>query len=140
MPGPRAWYVDEDLIDVYKVLLESRSYFADVHGPLCLCGCPDRKTDDVDWAAEIGRRDWAVITHDTNILNREEEWKAFRAAGLGVFFFAERPGGPTLYKWDRVRLVLRRFDEFVEFFELEPRPFFAKFSKSQRPTRLADYD
>lgn len=132
MSGPRGWYIDEDILDVYRALSEARRKVGDVHGVPCRC-CPDPSSDDVDWLPFVGRNEWAVVTHDARILRVLAERQAVIDNRVGVFLLRWRGDIET---FERIRLAFRRWEDMVRIWDRETRPFAYAITRNQAPRRL----
>lgn len=131
MGEPEGWYVDEDLLDVYRVLRSARRKEGDVHGPICGCGvCPTKATRDLDWLPRLRDQGWAIITHDG--FKSVGERDAVKDLGLGVFRLKWRRSIPS---WDRVRLVFARWEDMESVWGSEARPFIYAITRHQGPRR-----
>ncbi|MCC5949461.1 MAG: hypothetical protein JJT89_13510 [Nitriliruptoraceae bacterium] len=129
MAEPDGWYVDEDLLDVYRVLKSARRNVDDVHGPTCLCDvCPERSKPDLVWFPMLAEQNWAILTHDG--YRRPGERQAVVEHGLRVFVL--RWSG-SLKSFERVKLVFRKWDDMIEVWDREPAPFLYRVSRHQAP-------
>ena len=119
MPGPTGWYIDEDLLDVYRVMRSARRSLGDIHGPGCECHvCPARATGDDAWLPLLAGQNWAIVTHDG--FRRPGERQAIVEHGLGVYRLRWRR---QLASWDRIKLAFARWDDMAEHWDATGRPF-----------------
>lgn len=122
MAWPSGWYIDEDLLDVYRVMKSARREQDDVHGPVCRCEvCPVRATGDHVWLPLLAGQNWAIVTHDGFL--RPGERQAIVDHRLGVYRLRWRR---SLLSWDRITLAFSRWDEMAEHWGSSERPFLCR--------------
>ena len=77
-------------------------------------------TKDEDWLAEVGAREWIVITRDKRIKNRPGLKEALIRNEVGAFCLSQ-VNNPT--RWELLKLLTQTIDEMERLFEQTTRPF-----------------
>lgn len=80
------------------------------------------ETDEA-WLAEVGRRQWFVISNDERIRYREPARRAIEEAKVGVFVFAT-PG--QLKAEAKAKIFIDALPKIRRFIQKHPPPFIAK--------------
>lgn len=84
-------------------------------------------TTDAVWLAEVGRREWMVVTRDKKIRTRPAERAAIVAASVGCFVLDQKKD-PT--RWEYLKLLAGRLDDMEILFKNTPTPFLYAVSAS----------
>ena len=74
------FFTDRDLGKQFPALLRNAGISVEGHGDHFL---DDAK--DEEWIVEVGKRGWAVVTHDKRIRYKPNEIAAVKAAGIAMF-------------------------------------------------------
>jgi hypothetical protein len=96
---------------------------------------PGDEKDPV-WLAEVGRRDWVVLTKDRRIRYRTLEREALLAAGVAAFVLV----GKRLTGEEAGDVFVRALPAIRRFLATHQRPFIAKVSRSSGVTLLVGSD
>jgi hypothetical protein len=84
-PPEITFFIDRSLgAEIFATALRDAGCTVVVHDDRFPANTPDQI-----WLAEAGRNGWVVVTKDKRIRFRTIEKEAFRAAGVGVFVFAQ---------------------------------------------------
>lgn len=95
-----------------------------------------RDEKDPIWLAEVGRRNWVVLTKDRRIRYRTLEREALQAAGVAAFVLV----GKRLTGEEAGGIFVRALPAIQRFLATHKRPFIAKVSRSSGVTLLVGSD
>lgn len=82
--------------------------------------------EDETWLADVGARDWLVITKDKNIRRRPLERRALERAKVGAFFVS----GGNMTGTQMAALLEKQLMAMIRFAARTTRPFLAAVSDS----------
>jgi len=81
---------------------------------------------DTEWLAEVGKRDWVVLTKDVQIRRRHLERNALLNAGVAAFILTSG----NLKGEEMGEIFVRARNRMLKFLTKYPRPFIATVTKS----------
>ncbi len=84
-------------------------------------------TSDAEWIAEVGRRDWVVLTKDRRIRHRPLEIAAVVATPVKLFVLI----GGELTGAEMAAILVRQLPAMTRIAISEPAPFIARVSRSR---------
>ena len=88
---------------------------------------------DPVWLAEVGRREWLVLSRDKRIRYRPAEKQAIIQHRVGCFCIMQ---GSNPTRWEYLRLIVPLLDRMEEIFATVERPFLYGIDKAGNLTRL----
>ena len=110
------FFTDRDLGKRFPALLRNAGISVEGHG--------DHFRDDAkdeDWIVEVGKRGWAVVTHDKRIRYKPNELAAVKAAGIAMFVLSGKAPHAVL-----AQNFINTIDRVEAFVLKHKRPFIAK--------------
>jgi hypothetical protein len=121
------FFTDRDLGAAFPEILRAAGLTVERHGDHFAPDCPDE-----DWLAEIGKRDWVALTHDTRIRYKPNQLAAVVQHRVRLLVIVGKAAFPDLAASFVATLV-----RIKAFLEHAPRPVIAKFYRAT-PAELAE--
>jgi hypothetical protein len=121
------FFTDRDLGAVFPEILRAAGLAVERHRDHFAPDCPDE-----DWLAEIGRRDWVALTHDTRIRYKPNELATVIQHRVRLLVIVGKAAFPDLAA--SFVATRRRIEAFLED---APRPVIAKVYRAT-PAELAE--
>jgi hypothetical protein len=110
------FFTDRDLGKQFPALLRNAGISVEGH----IDHFPDDAKDE-DWIVEVGKRGWAVVTHDKRIRYKQNELAAVKAAGIAMFVLIGKAPHAAL-----AQNFINTIDRVEAFVLKQRRPFIAK--------------
>ena len=110
------FFTDRDLGKQFPALLRNAGISVEGHGDHFL---DDAK--DEDWIVEVGKRGWAVVTHDKRIRYKPNELAAVKAARIAMFVLSGKAPHAVL-----AQNFINTIDRVEAFVLKHKRPVIAK--------------
>jgi PIN like domain len=85
------FFTDRDLGTAFPEILKRAGFAVERHRDHFLPDCPDE-----DWLAEVGKRQWVALTHDTRIRYKPNELAAVIRHGLRLLVIVGKVPFPEL--------------------------------------------
>ena len=109
------FFTDRDLGKQFPAILQNAGISVERHSDHFV----DHAKDE-EWIVEVGKRGWAVVTHDKRIRYKPNELAAVKAAGIALFVLSGKVSHAIL-----ARNFINTIDRIEAFIRKHKRPFIA---------------
>jgi hypothetical protein len=99
------------------------------HSPHCRFA---QDTPDDVWLAEVGRRNWIVVSHDRKFHLDPTAVSAIKQHSVGCFYL----WGAEATTWDKLTFIVRHADKMIDLAASTSKPFIYHLAKTGRVTRI----
>lgn len=88
---------------------------------------------DKEWITKLKNTNSFVITKDIKISNRQDEFKTYLDAGLGIFVLRGKTRKENISVWQTLIILSKHWEAMVKLMQEEKRPFMYLVSANRSP-------